>query len=159
MNNSMPRWDSPTIKFKKTHPDVKLPTRSYEHASGYDLYAFVLDERQRASKALIPPSCTRRISTGLLIEPPAGYTILVCSRSGLAMNSHFVANSPGVVDPDFRGAIDVLFYNGSMTSHYVQHDDRIAQLIIVPQIVASLVEVEEFSPSLRGESGYGSTGR
>lgn len=149
----------PTVKFRKTHPDVKLPTRGSESASGYDLYAFQLTEYGKPSKVIVSPRSTKMVPTGLCVEPPPGYTLMICSRSGLATKSVFVANAPGIIDPDYRGEIYILLYNGGFESYYVQHEDRIAQLLIVPQIGGEIIAVEEFSESKRSVKGFGSTGR
>jgi dUTP pyrophosphatase len=146
------------LKFKKLHPDAHLPKRWSEESVGYDLHAFCLSETGRPIKQLIPPHATRNISTGLLIEPPPGHFIMVCSRSGLAKLSVMVANAPGIIDPDYRGEIKVLIYNGSFQSYYVSHEDRIAQIVVVPVTPISVVEADALSETGRGEKGFGSTG-
>lgn len=146
------------LKFKKLHPDVKLPTWGTKGSVGCDVYAFCLSESGRPNTRLIPPRNTVVIETGLLIEPPYGFAVMVCSRSGLAKSSIFIANAPGIIDPDYRGEIKVLLYNGGLQSHYVRHDDRIAQLVLIPAFFPSMVEMEELSQTERGEKGFGSTG-
>lgn len=146
------------LKFKKLHPDALLPRRWSEESVGYDVHAYSVSETGRPSKVLLPPYNTRNISTGLLIEPPPGYFVMVCSRSGLAKHSIFVANAPGIIDPDYRGEVRVLLYNGGLQSHYVQHEDRIAQLVLVPVSPHLVCEVDILSETERGEKGFGSTG-
>lgn len=148
----------PQLKFKKLHPDVILP-KSWTSASvGYDIHAFAISETSRRNKILLPPRNTRNIPTGLLIEPPPGYFVMVCSRSGLASQSVVVANAPGIIDPDYRGELRVLLYNGGLESHYIEHEMRIAQLFLMPVIPLDCVEVEELSQTERGDQGFGSTG-
>lgn len=151
----------PAVAIKRMYADVKLPTRATSNSIGLDLYAFLVSEAGRPNTALIPPRATRPIPTGIIAAPPQGYALFVCSRSGLARsNSVFVTNSPGVIDPDYRGEILVLLYNGGHESYYVRHEDRIGQLVCLP---SPLVGIEEL-PSLdlktkRGNAGFGSTGR
>jgi len=83
---------------------------------------------------------------------------MVVSRSGLAGIGVFVTNAPGIIDPDYRGEIKVLLYNGGFQAHYVQHGDRIAQLIIAPFVPATCREVQLLTETARGEAGFGSTG-
>lgn len=146
------------LKFHKLHPGAILPRRWSEESVGYDLHAFSLSETGRPLKRLIPPRSTENISTGLLIEPPPGHFTMVCSRSGLAKLSIVVANAPGIIDPDYRGEVKILLYNGGFQSYYVQHEDRIAQLVVVPATPLSIVEVTELSQTQRGDRGFGSTG-
>lgn len=133
------------------------PVRAYEDSIGLDIHAFLLSERGQASKSLIPPNTTRLIPTGVRVRPPPGHAVLVCSRSGLAKDSIFVANAPGVIDPDYTGEIFVALYNGSHISWYIHHQMRIAQLIVLPIPLVRVVKVEEFPESERGERGFGST--
>jgi dUTP pyrophosphatase len=147
------------LKFKKLRPDATIPTRSFE-AACYDLYMCDLTESGRPNKIVLPPHATSRpIPTGIAVELPPGHVGLVCSRSGLASQGVFVANGPGIIDPDFRGELKVLLYNGGHQSRNAVHGDRVAQLMIVPFITPPLMEVEELSPTERGENGMGSTGQ
>lgn len=147
-----------TLKFKKLHEEAILPKSWTKGSVGLDIHAFVMSETNRRNTVLIPPRNTRNISTGLLIEPPPGHFIMVCSRSGLASQSVWVANAPGIIDPDYRGEVRVLLYNGGLESHYVKHGDRIAQLFLMPVIAGTCIEVKELSQTERGERGFGSTG-
>lgn len=128
-------------------------------AIGLDVFAFLLTESGRRNNLLIPPGETRNIPTGLLIQPPEGTFVMVCSRSGMAQDSLFVANQPGIVDPDYRGELKVLLYNGSThESVYIQNEQRIAQLIVLPALFVSCFAVEALSETSRGGDGFGSTG-
>lgn len=146
------------MKFKPAVGNALLPRRYSDGAVGYDLHAHLLSETGRPIKQLIPPNSTRNIRTGLLIEPPPGHFVMVCSRSGLAKRSVFVANGPGIIDPDYRGEVMVLLYNGSHESYWVQHEDRIAQLVVVPVTPISVEWTMKLSETSRGEAGFGSTG-
>ena len=83
----------------------------------------------------------------------------VCSRGGLASKSIFVANAPGIIDPDYRGEIMVILYNGGHETYYIQHEDRIAQLIAIQAQMTGIVELEITDETERGEGRLGSTGR
>lgn len=146
------------LGFKRMSPEAILPKTYSEQAAGYDIYACLISDEGRPNKMLIPPNTTRNVPTGLLIEPPPGYAVLVLSRSGLASKSIFVANAPGLVDPDYRGELRVLLHNGGHESTYIEHEQRIAQLLLIPLVPIEIVELQELSPTGRGESGFGSTG-
>lgn len=146
------------IRFQKIHDAATLPQTYSEHAVGWDIYACLIGESNRHVKLLIPPRTTRNVPTALLIEPPQGFAVLILSRSGLASKSIFVANAPGLIDPDYRGELKVLLYNGGHESVYIEHGQRVAQLLLMPLVPLSIVEVEELTPTERGASGFGSTG-
>lgn len=148
------------LTVKRLHPEAKLPTRATPQSIGLDLYALLLTETGRPNTALVPPRTSKIIRTGWAVKPEAGYAVFVCSRSGLAYKEClFVTNSPGVIDPDYRGEIMVLLYNGGHESYYVKHEDRIAQLVLLPCKAHDVALAEELNPTQRGDAGFGSTGR
>lgn len=147
------------VKFSKLYPDAHLPQRFSMDAVGFDLHAYVKTEYGKESKRVVAPNSTINISTGLRIELPRTHFAFVCPRSGYGKLSISVTNSPGIIDPDYRGEICVLVYNGSYVNHWVQHEDRIAQLVILPVTNITIREVDALSPTGRGEAGFGSTGR
>lgn len=146
------------IKFKLLHPEAKPPLRGYGEGFGLDLAVCSVSESGRPNVISCPPNMTRKIPTGLAVESPPGTGLWLCSRSGLAMKSLFVANSPGLIDPDYRGEIFVLLFNGGHESFRCEHGMRIAQLCIAPLIEPKFEIVDELSPTPRGEAGFGSTG-
>lgn len=146
------------VKFRCLFDTAKVPQSWSDDAVGIDLHAHLISDTGRENTTMIPSCATRNIGTGLAAEPPPGYFLACCSRSGLGSKSLFVANAPGIIDPDYRGEIKVLFYNGSLTTHYVKHGDRIAQLVLFPFSRIYVDVVEELSKTLRGEAGLGSTG-
>lgn len=146
------------VKFKKLYPDAILPKRWSEESVGWDLHAYLMSETGRPSKKVLPQGNTFNVPTGIAIEPPPGYFVMVCSRSGLAKESVFVANAPGIIDPDYRGEVRVLLFNGGFRAHFIQHEDRIAQIVVVPATSIRVVEVPELTETSRGEKGLGSTG-
>lgn len=147
------------LQIKRLAPEVLMPRRGTPNSIGLDVHAFLLSESGRPNTAIIPPRTTRQIPTGLVVVPPDGFAIFVCSRSGLAMGSIFVTNFPGVVDPDYRGELKVLLYNGHHESYYVKHEDRIAQIVLLPALAPNMQEIQDLSNTLRGEAGFGSTGQ
>lgn len=153
-----------TICLRKLHPEVKLPSRGTPGSIGLDIYAHILSEHGRPNTQLLPAHATRVISTGLQIDPSTHHEdpwlVTICSRSGLASKSIFVANAPGIIDPDYRGELKVILFNGGPVSTYINHGDRIAQLIVVRAGYAEVKEVKEiYERTERGAKGLGSTGR
>lgn len=148
-----------TIKFTRLYITARLPRRWSPDAVGFDLHAHLLTERGQPSKTVIAPNYSRNIPTGLAVEIPRTHFAFICPRSGLAMKSISVTNSPGIIDPDFRGEIQILIYNGSYENHWIQHDDRIAQMVIMPVTQIMIEEVMELSTTTRNLAGFGSTGR
>lgn len=147
-----------SVKFQRLHPEAHLPRRWSNEAVGYDLHAYLIGDGGRPIKRIIAPNYTLNIPTGIAVETPPGYFIFVCPRSGLGKHSISITNSPGLIDPDYRGEIMVLMYNGSYQNFYVEHDMRIAQLVVMPITPISIVEVKELTRTQRGTSGFGSTG-
>ena len=142
------------LKVKKLDERAKLPTYGSEFAAGADLYA-LMDE-----PCVIEPHKTVMIHTGLAMELPEGYAGLIFARSGLASKKDLApANKVGVVDPDYRGEFMVALHNHGNEARTVECGERIAQLVIVPFITASFVEANELSDTVRGEGGFGSTGK
>lgn len=142
------------INVKKLNEKAVLPTYGSEYAAGADLYA-CLDEA-----VTINPGETYMVHTGLAMEIPAGYAGLIYPRSGLASKRGLApANKVGVVDPDYRGEFMVALHNHSLTAQTIEPGERIAQLVITPFITASFELTDELSETVRGEGGFGSTGR
>lgn len=150
------------LKITRMYPDAKLPRIATPESIGADLYAYCKSESGRPIKPVIPPGSTRMISTGIIAVAQPPFSILVCSRSGMAVKSIFVANAPGVVDPDYRGEIKILLHNAGPENHWVEHGDRIAQIILcpipIPDVSESELDLRNLT-SVRGDAGFGSTGR
>ncbi len=99
------------------------------------------------------------ITTGIFVEIPDGYEIQVRSRSGLAAkNGIFVLNSPGTIDSDYRGEIQVILANFSDIDFQINKGDRIAQLVVASVVRGNFVPVTEISETKRGTGGFGHTG-
>jgi dUTP pyrophosphatase len=132
---------------------ARLPTRANEGDAGLDLYA--------AEAATLGPGERASVGTGIAIEVPAGHAGLVLPRSGLAAR-HGIAlvNAPGLIDAGYRGEVRVLLLNTDRDEAFeVAVGDRIAQLLLTPFADAEPAEVTELGASLRGENGFGSSGR
>jgi dUTP pyrophosphatase len=143
----------PVLKIVKSDPRILLPRYETKGAAGMDLRAFL------ASDAVIPPLGRAKIPTGLKIEIPAGYEAQIRPRSGLALRSGLtVLNSPGTIDSDYRGDLEVILVNLGAETVTLKDGDRIAQMVIAPVCRAGLAEADFLSPSRRGEGGFGSTG-
>jgi len=143
------------IKFINTSNNTD-PTYAHEGDSGFDLRAFVEEE------ILIKPGQRKLIPTGLYFDIPEGYELQVRSRSGLSLNKGVVVlNSPGTVDKNYTGMVQVILINHGQEDFYVLNGDRIAQGVIAPRIsteIGRLVKVESIGDTTRGEGGFGSTG-
>ena len=141
------------INIKKIRKTAKTPTRGSEYAAGYDLYS-------AEDKIIIFPHSTTKIGTGIAAEIPEGYFGAIFARSGLASKQGLrPANCVGVVDADYRGEIIVALHNDTDIKQEIAAGERIAQLVIMPFLPVEFTEVENLSETVRGEGGFGSTGK
>ena len=123
------------------------------HAAGMDLLADVAEPMtlQKGERALVP--------TGIAIALPDGYEAQVRPRSGLALRQGVsLVNSPGTIDPDYRGEIGVILINHGSEPFTVNPGDRIAQMLFAKFERGVLLEVEQLEESARGDGGFGHTG-
>jgi dUTP pyrophosphatase len=142
------------VLIKKLDPSVKLPEYKTSGASGMDLIAFLKDPIN------IKPKNSFLIPTGLSIAFSENYEVQIRPRSGLAAKNNIsVLNTPGTVDSDYRGEIKVIIYNHGDTDFKVNNGDRIAQMILTPVIKMKLEETDKLPETVRGEDGFGSTGK
>jgi dUTP pyrophosphatase len=143
-----------TLGFKRVGPiEVPLPRYQTEGAVGLDLVAAV------AGAVTIAPGSRRLVPTGLALAIPDGFEGQVRPRSGLALRHGVtVLNSPGTIDPDYRGELQVLLVNLGAEPFVVQPLDRVAQLVVCPVARAEVTLVAELDATARGGGGYGSTG-
>lgn len=133
-----------------------LPMPAYESAlaAGMDLRAAI------DAPVVIQPGKTALVPTGFNVAIPAGYEVQVRSRSGLAAkHGVIVLNAPGTIDADYRGEIKGIMLNAGAEPFTIQRGDRIAQAVVAPVIQGRWVEVDQLSPTARGEGGFGSTGQ
>lgn len=142
------------VKTKKLSENAVIPQYQTEQAAGCDLHA-VLDEPvtlRSLERKLIP--------TDLSIELPVGFEAQVRPRSGLALKHGVtVLNTPGTVDPDYRGNMGVILVNLSTEPYTVQPGERIAQLVIVKYEHVEFEESDTLSETERGTGGFGSTSK
>lgn len=143
------------IRIKKLDENAVIPVYGSDYAAGADLYACTGGE-----DVTVPAGKTVMIHTGIALEIPAGFAGLVYARSGLASKRGLApANKVGVIDADYRGEIMVALHNHSAEDQAVADGERVAQLVIAPVIRAVFEEAEELEGTVRGEGGFGSTGR
>jgi dUTP pyrophosphatase len=140
------------LRFIRLSEQATLPTRAHDSDAGLDLYA--------AEGARIGPGQRVSVGTGLAVAIPEGLAGLVLPRSGLALkNGISLVNSPGLIDPGYRGEVRVLLLNTDQTSEFrLAAGDRVAQLLLVPIALASPLESDSLDNTVRGGSGFGSTG-
>jgi dUTP diphosphatase len=140
------------LRFTKLTADATLPTRAHDNDAGLDLYS--------AEKAMIVPGARVSVGTGLAVGIPEGLAGLVLPRSGLAIKSGVtLVNSPGLIDPGYRGEVRILMINTDRTMDFhVKPGDRIAQLLLVPIATASPMQADALEETTRGAGGFGSTG-
>lgn len=142
------------VRFKRleSNPDLPLPSRATPHAAGYDV-------RSAESDMELAPGEIRAVGTGLVMELPSGIECQVRPRSGLAARHGItLPNSPGTIDPDYRGELKVLLQNTGPDPVRISRGDRVAQLVFARFETPAVAETEEVSGSERGRGGFGSTG-
>lgn len=133
--------------------DLPLPEYATAAAAGVDLRAAV------AVPITLDPGERRLIRTGLRIALPEGYEAQVRPRSGLAIRHGIgMVNSPGTIDADYRGEIQVILINLGQEPFLIERGDRIAQLVVAPVTRVEWQEVASLDETLRGEGGFGHTG-
>ena len=142
------------VLIKKLDPKVTLPSYKTKGASGMDLIAFVKE------KIVIKPQTSTLIPTGLSVAFSEDYEIQIRPRSGLAAKNNIsVLNSPGTIDSDYRGELKIIIFNNSNHDFIVNNNDRVAQMVLTPIAKIELEEANELPKTLRGEGGFGSTGK
>lgn len=135
---------------------MALPAYQSADAAGLDLLAAVPAE----TPLILLPGKYAMVPTGLTIALPSGFEAQVRPRSGLAAKHGVtVLNSPGTVDADYRGEINVILINHGDAPFPIKRGERIAQMVIAPIVQAQLVEADTLSTTDRGSGGFGSTGR
>jgi len=142
------------VLIKKLNPSVELPAYKTDGASGMDLMAFI-DE-----PIIIRPKTSCLVPTGLSVAFSSDFEIQIRPRSGLAAKNNIsVLNTPGTIDSDYRGELKVILFNHGNGDFVINNKDRIAQMILTPVIKMDLEETDDLPKTVRGESGFGSTGK
>ena len=143
------------VLIRKLYTAVKLPEYKTYGASGMDIIAFI------KKPISLKPKMSCIIPTGLSVAFSKDYEIQIRPRSGLAAKNNIsILNTPGTIDSDYRGEIKVIMYNHGKEEFIINNGDRIAQMILSPVLKIELEETNNDLPeTIRGEGGFGSTGK
>lgn len=142
------------VSFRRlaSNPDLPLPERATDQAAGYDV-------RSAEESVTLAPGDIRLVSTGLVMELPQSVECQVRPRSGLALKHGItLPNSPGTIDPDYRGELRVIMQNTGQAPVTLERGERIAQLVFARFETPVVREVDEVTDTERGTGGFGSTG-
>ena len=142
------------IFIKRLKPSVQLPSYKTNGASGMDLMAFTNKpiELKPGKSCLVP--------TGLSVAFSKECEIQIRPRSGLAAKNNItVLNTPGTIDSDYRGELKIILFNHGNENFIINNNDRIAQMVLTPIIKMELEETKDLPETIRGEGGFGSTGK
>lgn len=143
-----------SMKIKKLNENATVPTYGSACAAGADLYAC------EENAVTIEPGKTVLVHTGIAMAIPDGYVGLIYARSGLACKRGLApANKVGVIDSDYRGEIMVALHNHGETAQTVENGERIAQIVFTPYVAAEFTVADTLDDTVRGEGGFGSTGK
>ena len=142
------------VLIKRLSKNIELPKYETNGSSGMDLSANI--EKQ----IKIEPGKTSIIPTGISLSIPKNFEIQIRPRSGLAAKSQVsVLNTPGTIDADYRGEIKIILFNHGSENFIINNKDRVAQMVLTPIIKMELEETKELPESIRGDGGFGSTGK
>ncbi len=154
-----PQVNKINLEIFKLDERVETPFYASSGSAGFDLRAFIPEEQEITIKA---NAGRAKISTGLKFVIPEGFEVQLRPRSGLAFkNGISLTNTPGTIDSDYRGEIQVLMINHGTEDFIVKHGERIAQAVIAPVWQADFIEIAEMPSeenNQRGAGGFGSTG-
>lgn len=142
------------VRFQRLdhNPDLPLPARATEASAGYDV-------RSAAQDFVLEPGEIRLVETGLVMELPPHLECQVRPRSGLAVRHGLtLPNSPGTIDPDYRGELKVPLQNLGPEAVPIPRGTRVAQLVFARFETPTVAEADDLSRTERGEGGFGSTG-
>ncbi|PZD93372.1 dUTP diphosphatase [Paenibacillus sambharensis] len=144
------------VKFKRLpgSEDIQLPQKMSEWAAGFDLHAAVQEP------VTLAPGMRQLIPTGFAMAMPPELEAQIRPRSGLAYKHGITClNSPGTIDADYRGEVKVLLINHGQEPFVIERGERIAQMVfqVVPHV--DIEEVDELPDTVRGEGGFGHTGK
>lgn len=147
------------MQVKLLDSKAKVPHKSTEFAAGYDLYALEGGTVPRMKVQEPNVACgSVLVRTGIAIALPPNTYAQIASRSSLAVK-HNVHVGAGVIDQDYRGEVKVFLYNLSNTNYHFAAGERIAQLLVLPIVNPEPLIVAELTPTVRGDGGFGSTGK
>lgn len=136
-------------------PEFELPFYATEGAAGADVRASLPEKKPLT----VRPGERLLVPTGICMEIPLGYEVQVRPRSGLSLKSSLmIVNSPGTIDCDYRGEVNIIVGNFGKEDYVIEHGLRIAQLVLAPVTQAKFVTTETLGETQRGAGGFGSTG-
>lgn len=142
-----------SLRRKEDCLDLPLPRYATTGSSGVDLHADVNGE------VVIPQGEVRLVSSGIYISIPEGYEAEIRPRSGLALKHGIgLLNSPGTIDSDYRGLIQIIMINLGKEPFVIKRGDRIAQMVIREVIKGQFVECDTLDETARSQGGFGHTG-
>ena len=142
------------VLVKKLNSLAKLPSYKTDGASGMDLMACI------EKPINLEPGKSCLIPTGLSVAFSEKYEIQIRPRSGLAAKNNIsVLNTPGTIDSDYRGELNIILFNHSNENFIINNNDRVAQMVLTPIVKMELEEINELPNSNRGDGGFGSTGK
>ena len=145
------------LKVRKLHPEAKLPEKNNESDSGFDL--FILKDEDFSGEVFVLDAGKRKIfSTGVALELPAGYGMLIKDRSSVAVK-YGVHALAGVIDNGYRGEVKICLTNLSDKSHVFSKGQKVAQGVLHYVPICEVEEIEELSETERGDKGFGSSGK
>ncbi len=134
--------------------DLPLPCHMTSHSAGMDLHADLADD------LVLPPGERTLVPTGIAIALPDGYEAQIRPRSGLALKHGIsLVNSPGTIDADYRGEICVIVINHGTEPFVIRRGERIAQMVVARFSRVEWQETSELAGTIRGDGGFGHTGR
>ncbi len=142
------------LKKKEGCEDLPLPRYATEGSSGMDLVADV------EAEVILKPGDIKLVSAGIYISMPPGYEAEIRPRSGLALKHGIsLVNTPGTIDSDYRGLINIILINHGKEPFPIKRGDRIAQMVIKEIIKADIEVREQLDDTVRSHGGFGHTGR
>lgn len=143
------------LKIKRVRENAQLPQRATDGSAGFDLRACIEEP------LVIQPGEMGKLPTGLAIELADNNQVaLIVARSSMGVKHGVIpANAVGVIDSDYRGEVCVFLQNHGQQAYTIEPQDRVAQMLIVPVLLPQIEEVSELSDTVRGEGGFGSTGK
>ena len=142
------------LKRVREGSDLPLPGHMTSHSAGMDLHADLVED------IVLSPGERKLVPTGIAIALPDGYEAQIRPRSGLALKHGIsLVNSPGTIDADYRGEISVIVINHGSEPFVIRRGERIAQMVVARFSRVEWQETDELAGTLRGDGGFGHTGR
>lgn len=139
-----------SVHVKLWHPDSKLPTRATDGSAAYDFYA--------PEELWLPPRKVTCVPLGIAVAIPEGFYLQFLEKSGLSVRTHLVLKA-GLIDADYRGELQVVYYNAGETDIHIEKGMKIVQGVLQLAFAATFKLVDELESTERGNGGFGSTGR